>query len=308
MNRQHIRGQSRPSGARQYAPRSQRESAGRRNAARVNLTRTRRSPAGVLAIALIVAAALGNAASARASAARELLDESARRNGIATWRDRTLAATIESRSGDSVARTREAKIAESNDPDGGHRTFIEFTSPSDVEGMLYLHLKPHGGEEQEWLYAPQARRSRRLTPGQSDETSSGAELGYREVESVTQLLSLREPDADASLVGDETLDGRVCRVVRYIPRSPQAGADGWDIWLGADDLLVYKLVPRAGGRAPKEILLSHYETIAGHATPRVVDVTGPDAAWRTVFKLRDVRYDVGLGDGTFSLSRLNAGH
>jgi len=108
-----------------------------------------------IAVCAAILAAATPAAASEATA-RELLDESARRNGTATWRDRTLELTIESRSGDSVTRVREAKVAESNEPDGGHQTFIEFTAPADVEGTLYLHLKPADGEEQEWIYAPAA--------------------------------------------------------------------------------------------------------------------------------------------------------
>lgn len=66
----------------------------------------------------------------------------------------------------------------------------------------------------------------------------------------------------------------------------------------------------SGGRCrpcTREILLADYATIDGHATPRLIDVTGLDGAWRTVFKLSDVRYDVGLSDGSFSLARLTRG-
>jgi len=266
-----------------------------------------RRTAALLASLTLALATLAAATPAHASAAREVLDESAKKHGTATWHDRTLDLTIESRSGDSVSRVREAQVEESNDPGGGHRTFMEFVGPADVQGTLYLHLQPADGEEQEWLYSPQARRPRRVTPGQSDETSTGAELGYRAVAALTRALAWTDASADATLRGDETLDGRACRVVRVVPRDATRGA-GYDVWIGADDLLVHKLVPLGGEPPlPKEILLGEYETIAGHATPRVIDVVGPDGAWRTIFRLADIHYDKGLGDGAFSLSRLNRG-
>jgi hypothetical protein len=147
-----------------------------------------------------------------------------------------------------------------------------------------------------------------LTPGQTDEASTGAELGYREVERVTQVLALADADAEATLEPDATIDGRTMRVVRLTPRSPAPGdATAFDVWLGADDLLVHKVVPSGGDGAPKEIVLGDYATIDGHATPTVIDVTGPNGAWRTVFKLSEVRYDVGLSDGAFALARLSRG-
>jgi len=261
-----------------------------------------------VAVLTAIFAATTGIALADGPPARELLDEAARKNATATWTDRKLDLTIESRSGDSVARVREAEVEESKAPDGSHRTFIAFTGPSDVEGTLYLHLKPHGEEEQEWIYSPAARRPRRLTPGQSDETSTGAELGYREVERIVQVLALTEGNAEATLEPDTTLDGRAMRVVRLTPRSPRPGdPTTYDLWLGADDLLVHKIVPSGSTSAPREILLADYATIDGHATPQLIDVIGPDGAWRTVFKLSDVRYDVGLSDGSFSLARLTRG-
>lgn len=259
-------------------------------------------------VSFVLAALLVASGPAAATSARELLDDAARRNGTATWRDRRLDLTIESMSGDSVTRTRSAEVEEGRDADGGHRTFIEFKAPADVEGTLYLHLQPKDGEEQEWIYAPAARRPRRLTPGQSDETSTGAELGYREVERATQVLSWSDTAAEASLLDDATLDGRAYRVVRVTPRAPRPTEPAsYDVWLGADDLLVFKLLPSGGSGAPKEVVFTDYETIDGHATPRTIDAVGPDGAWRTVFRLSDVRYDVGLGDGSFSLARLTRG-
>ena len=66
-------------------------------------------------------------------------------------------------------------------------------------------------------------------------------------------------------------------------------------------------MPRGGDRSPKEIRPSGYETIAVDSTPLVVDLASPDGTWRTVFRLRDVHYDVGLGDDAFSMSRLTRG-
>lgn len=256
------------------------------------------------AVSLVVALGSVGAAPALADDGRALLDQAAQRNGTASWHDRTLEVTIESRSGDSTTRTREAEVAERVDPDGGHRTFIEFTAPADVEGTLYLHLLPHDEDEQEWVYAPAARRPRRLTPGQSDETSTGAELGYREVERVTQLLAAR--DAQVQRAGEETVDGRTFEVVRVTPRVRAAGAGAsYDLWLDAGDLRLHKLVAKGG--AAQEVLLGDYAVIDGHATPLLVDVVGPDGGWRTVFRLRDVKYDVGVKDDTFSLARLNRG-
>jgi hypothetical protein len=261
----------------------------------------------VTSLAIVAANVLGTLP-AIASPARELLDEAGHRNGSATWHDRKLDLTVESRSGDSVTRVREAKVEEANDPGGGHRTFIEFTAPADVEGALYLHLAPVDGQEQEWIYAPATRRARRVAPGQTDESNTGAELGFREAEALTRVLASRDGDMEASLLGAETLDGRAIRVVRLVPKTPgPAGPESYDVWLGSDDLLVYKVVLHGGPGPVKEILASGYMTVDGHATPGTIELSAPDGSWRTTLRLHDVHYDVGLGEDQFSVSRLNRG-
>jgi len=44
----------------------------------------------------------------------------------------------------SVIAGRDATVIEQTDPRGEHRTFMEFTAPSDVNGTLFLHLSPRG--------------------------------------------------------------------------------------------------------------------------------------------------------------------
>ena len=299
----HDRSHRRPDGAR-----GARDSGAQR--APTRSARRRQPAATATTVALVtLATLLVPLSAARATTdARTLLDDAARRNGTSSWRDRTLDVTIDSLSGDGVTRTRSARVEELRDAAGGLRTLMEFTSPSDVEGTLYLHLAPKGDDEQEWIYAPATRRPRRLTPGQTDEMATGAELGYREVERAAQVAAWTDADADATLLADETLDGRAYRVVRLTPRAPRPGEpESFDVWLGADDLLVRKLVPRGGAGTSKEILLSEHETIDGHATPRVIEARSPDGAWRTVFRLSAVRYDTGLKESAFSLARLNRG-
>src|SRR5262245_28903033 len=68
---------------------------------------------------------------AAALTGREVIDTAQQRNGFSTWRDRKMETMIESYSGTTIARTREATVTEQTDPRGEHRTLVEFTAPAD---------------------------------------------------------------------------------------------------------------------------------------------------------------------------------
>ena len=135
----------------------------------------------LLAFVGTVAIACYAAAPAQALTGREVIDSAQRKNGLSTWRDRTLDATMESYT-TKIERTREANVSEQTDARGDHRMFMEFTGPTEVAGARFLHLSPRGRRDQQWLWTPDTRRARRLPDSARDENFMGTDLSYRDLE------------------------------------------------------------------------------------------------------------------------------
>jgi hypothetical protein len=72
-------------------------------------------------------------------------------------------------------------------------------------------------------------------------------------------------------------------------------------------LRLARLVVRRPPASPSAFELRDFTTIDGHVTPLTVEVDAPSTGRRTVFRLRQVRYDRGLPESAFSLARMNRG-
>ncbi|TMA88966.1 MAG: outer membrane lipoprotein-sorting protein [Deltaproteobacteria bacterium] len=214
-----------------------------------------------LAVAVALALAWGAARPAVALTGREVIDTAQKRNGFSTWRDRAGGATMETYEKDTLARTREVDIVEQTDPRGEHKTFMEFTGPSDVKGSRFLHLSPRGEKDQQWLWTPSARRVRRLGDAQRDENFFGTDLSYRDLELIVRIQQWNDDEARATLESaEETVEGKPCFVVELVPKNDEFPYSRYRLWFGKDDYLLWRVdVNSLEGKVFKRVLLHRYE-------------------------------------------------
>jgi hypothetical protein len=81
--------------------------------------------------------------------------------------------------GDRSERSLELRTLEG--PEAGDKTLLIFRDPPDVRGTTLLTHENRGGDDDQWLYLPALRRSRRI--GSSNKASSfvGSELAYEDL-------------------------------------------------------------------------------------------------------------------------------
>jgi len=261
----------------------------------------RRLTIGSLAALVVLAAQAG------AMTGREVIDTAQQRNGFSTWHDRTAAATMETWDKGTLARTREIDVTEQTDPRGEHRTFLRFTSPADVQNTRFLHLSPRDDKDQQWLWAPTTRRTRRLGDAQRDENFFGTDLSYRDLELLVRIQQWNDSEATATLVGEETVDGHPCRVVELVPKNHEFPYTKYRLWFGTDDYLLWRVDVYQEDEVLKRVTPKKYEKIGPYQTAVESDIANLPANTKTVFTLRNVRYDAGVSEGVFTVSNLDKG-
>ncbi len=258
--------------------------------------------AGVLVVGLV--------GSSFAVSGREVIDRAQKEHGFSTWKDRTLGATMHSYDAETMVREREISVEEQTDPKGDHRTFIYFRSPADVQGTQFLHLSPRGKSDEQWLWTPQTGRARRLAEAQADENFFGSDLSYRDLELIVRIQQWTDAEATATLEpAAETVEGHECDVVTLVPADraefPYAR---YRLWFARADHLLWRVdVIDDKDVVVKRVLPKRYETVGTYATAMVAEVANVPANTHTVFSMHEVKYDVGLSDTAFSLSRLSKG-
>jgi Outer membrane lipoprotein-sorting protein len=255
----------------------------------------------------VLAATLALAMPAAALTGREVIDSAQKKNGFSTWKDRSAQAMMQTYDHGNLVRTRELVVTEQTDPRGEHRTFLRFTSPADVQNTRFLHLSPRGEKDQQWLWAPGTRRTRRLGDAQRDENFFGTDLSYRDLELLVRIQQWNDDEATATLVGEETIDGKLSYLVELVPKNEEFPYSKYRLWFGKDDLLLWRVDIYEGDQVQKRVTPSRYEKIGDYQTAMEADIANVQAETHTVFTMRDVKYDAGVLEGVFSVSNLDKG-
>lgn len=263
-------------------------------------------PAIVSSLLLLLACA----APAAAASGREVIDNAQKKHGFSTWKDRTLSCVMESYDGDTLARERTFDVSEQTDPRGDHKTFLNFTGPLDVKGTMFLHISPRGERDQQWLWSPSTRRVRRLAEAQQDENFFGSDLSYRDLELIVRIQQWNDSESTATLLPDETLDGKPCQVVELVPRNDEFAYTRYRLWFEASSALLLRVDvydPDDREKVLKRVTLAKFERVQNYTTALEADVRNVPADTHTLIKTRDAKYDTGISEGVFSLANLSKG-
>lgn len=256
-------------------------------------------------LALLLGLMALGAIPASALTGREIIDTAQQKNGLSTWKDRRLAATMRSYEGDSVARTREIEVVEQTDPRGEHRTLMTFIGPADVQGTEFLHLSPRGEKDTQWLWTREMRRARRISEAQQDENFFGSDLSYRDLELLVRIQQWTDAEAPATLEGEETVDGKACHIVALEPKNPEFPWGRYRLWFGKEDFLPWRLdIHDKDGKVVKRVTIAKYERVQDHATPVEVTIANVGENTKTALSQREIRYNTEVGDDIFTVSAL----
>ena len=172
--------------------------------------------------------------------ARELLDRTRQVNETTRkWSDRVqqLQLRIVDRRGG--ARSREVVIYFKKFPEERTRTTLFFESPPEVKGVGFLQwADPHAKDDQ-WLYLPEVKRSRKISAGAKRESFVGTDFSYDDLAIISQITDWTEADARTTLLRDDTPAGEHCHVIEFTPTGKDLTYGKILAWL-TDDLVFVK--------------------------------------------------------------------
>jgi len=115
-------------------------------------------------------------------------------------------------------RTRRLRIEYLKGTDGLDRMLIRFSYPRRMKGTGLLTIERKARSDDQWLYLPSLRRTRRIAADAKTERFVQSDFTYED---------LQPEDLDANtytLLRTETLDDRPCHIIRATPKSPSSYA------------------------------------------------------------------------------------
>jgi outer membrane lipoprotein-sorting protein len=191
------------------------------------------------------------------------------------------------------------------------RLALFFEEPANLKGTALLtwdHAEPERDDEQ-WLYLPALRKSRRVAVEERGRSFLGTDLTFEEMKKETRLAI---EDYRWATIGEETVDGRRCLQLEATPRDDETAEElGYGRVLVRVDAELW--IPRLAeywdprGEALKTVRLLDVQPVQGVWTPLRIEAANHQSGHRTHLLFRDVEYGGALPDELFTEAALSRG-
>ncbi len=196
----------------------------------------RGSFARVLATIFVVCLCLAAAATAHAQTGREIMQEQDRRHGS---KSEITMSTMTIKNQRGGVRERSMVVYSSEDDSGSSRSLLKFLDPRDIENVgLLTWQKPGDEEDDQWLYLPASRQTKRIVGGAKKNAFMGTDLAYEDM----RAEDLKAHDYET--VGEETVDGHPVWIVAATPATEEerrnSGYAKRILWIRKDNYMTVK--------------------------------------------------------------------
>jgi outer membrane lipoprotein-sorting protein len=125
-----------------------------------------------------------------------------------------LTYTNISKTGRTQTRTLQQYIKSNDLKENKYSLVLEFVSPADVAGTATLTIQQAGKPDEQWLYLPAVRSSKRISPNKKSDRFMGTEMTY---EDLSNYLSENIQDFQYTFLGEESQGNQKAFKLEAVP-------------------------------------------------------------------------------------------
>jgi outer membrane lipoprotein-sorting protein len=209
-----------------------------------------------------------------------------------TFKSVAYEGTLTIYSGNAV-RTKEMKAIAV----GTSKALVEFLNPED-KGTKYLKI-----DNNLWIYFPSEQDTVKISGHMLKEGMMGSDVSYEDALQSDDLYQ----KYDVSVTGDATVDGRPCYVLKLTARVKDVPYDVRKFWVDKERFISLREEMYAkSGRLLKVSRTLQVDRIDGRYFPVQVEMSDKlRENSKTIFTMRNVKFDVPVNDRIFSLRNLS---
>lgn len=205
-------------------------------------------------------------------------------------------------------RERQVTQVTKTDANDNRKQLIRFLSPADVAGTGFLSIEHSDRDDDNWLYLPALRKTRRIAGSDKTDSFVGSEFTYED-------LDAEDLDAhEYKLIGSESVDGVEAWIVEATLTDPEkikeTGYSKRELWISKDHYLMIqtKYYDRDGAYI-KLFKAGDIRQVPDADKWRTYHLTMEDVRKgdKTVLELSEYKMDQGVQDGYFSERYLKRG-
>jgi len=249
-------------------------------------------------IALILAGlfSIGAAAAQTANSGYDIMK---RANDRPTGNDMTANVLMKIISKSGTVKTREFTMYQLHQKDGSSSILIKFLQPADVKGTSFLNTETSKGEKSQFIYLPSLKKATRISASDKNKPFMGSDLTYDD------FGSRNIEDYTFTMLGEESLAGRVCWKVESIPKDKSGGTSRIVSLVDKESLLIVKAdFYDKSGTLYKQMTASQSAKISGIWTMVDLEMKNLATGGATSLHFDAVKYDTGLSPALFSRESL----
>ncbi|MBI3268061.1 MAG: outer membrane lipoprotein-sorting protein [Planctomycetes bacterium] len=200
-------------------------------------------------------------------------------------------------------RVRKLQSWSLRDANGKSKKLTRFTEPGDIKGTGFLTIENQGREDDQWLYLPAMRKTKRISASEKTDLFMGSDFTYEDMQS--EDLSSHE----YRLVANETVDGAGCFVIEASPSTDKARKEsGYArrvIWFRQDNFfpILTRFYAKDGTELKTEKAID-LNPAGRYWRPRRTEMVDLKRNHKTVLSYQNVRLDEGVEEGLFTTREL----
>jgi outer membrane lipoprotein-sorting protein len=261
-----------------------------------------KSPAGVIGLLLAVLLSLPHLVSAQALTGKQIIE---RNDAMRTVDDEQVELEMQLINKRGQKRERRVSWMLKSDAQRNQKGLIRFLAPADVRGTALLSIENADREDDQWLYLPALRESRRISAANKADNFVGSDFAYED-------LGAEEIDQhDYRLLREDVLDGTPVYVVEARPNSEErkreSGYSRREIFVRKDNAAI----ARIDFYDQQQELLKIFRSRDIHQVPstktwraRTVEMANQKTGHTTVIIYGQFIINAGIADDIFSIREL----
>lgn len=183
---------------------------------------------------------------------------------------------------------------------GEERSLIYFQTPRDIQGTGLLTLSFREQAEQQWLYLPALRRTKRISASGRSSPFMGSQFAYED------LAPMYPSQFNYTYIGEDTLEGALCLVLERYPRYDGTGYRRQRVWIDVEEYRVLRVDSwDLRDRLLKTLTLSGYqEYLDGIWRPSEAHMTNHRTEDETRLRWFGYQFHTGLVESDLSRAAL----
>ncbi len=196
--------------------------------------------------------------------------------------------------------TRQMRSSTLEQVDDGDKGLIVFADPKDVKGTAFLTFTHKVGQDDQWLYLPALKRTKRIASNNKSGPFMGSEFAYED------LSSQEVEKYGYKYLRDEAVNGKECFVFERVPVDVKSGYTRQVVWLDKAEYRVWKVeyFDRKKSHLKTLEMADYNQYLNQYWRPVEMTMVNHQTGKSTVLKWSEYEFRTGLTERDFNRNAL----